>query len=229
MALDGKKESVMKKVFVALAMVLVCFQCVSFAGSPAEDEKILSEERALSAKPQTIHGADDVLSIIRESSSGDKEQRQSPRSWYSTDTTVMNPLLGTTWIMNYRLTSIWSDILIFGTKATTTSDGYAYLSCSIQSSSDTCGVLYTDLPQGGQGFAVVRSGTTLTYFYFFKVEGNVATGTCSFKTLSTGTYSSDYPLTGIKWGGLPGDINGDGKMGLEEVIRLLQVVSGLRP
>jgi len=157
----------MKKVFITVAMVLVCFQCLSFAGSPVEDEKILSEERALSVKPQTVFNADDVLNIIKESPLSNKEKHQFTReSWYSTDLTVMNPLLGTKWIMNYKISSIWSDVLIFGSQATTSTSGYAYLSCSTQSGSQG-GVFYTDLPQGGQGFSIVILGTTLNEFYFF--------------------------------------------------------------
>jgi hypothetical protein len=229
----------MKKASVFLAMFVMVTVCVGFENkafsqnlSDTEAETAYLREKTLSqdktVKSPSNLSMEDFQNILSGISSGDKGERNSARAWFSSDPNDLKPLIGAKLVMATKIGSIiYTDVLNFATEITTTPDGIVCLSVSDRN--DEGGfVYYSDLIQSGRGFSGLIIGTSLYEFYIFKMNGNVANGVYRFESISTGSSSSQYPLTGIKWGGVIGDIDGDNKIGLAEVIYDLQILSGIR-
>jgi hypothetical protein len=231
----------MKKASVFLAMFVMVTVCVGSENrafsqnlSDAEAETAYLREKTLSrdktVKSPSNLSKEDFQNILNGISSGDKGERNSARVWFSSDPDDLKPLIGAKLVMAYKIGStVFADVLTFGSDSeiTTTTEGSVCLSVSDQN--NTMGVaFYTDSPQGGRGFSAVLMGTSLRNMYYFKINGNVANGIYLFQSVSSGTFSIPYSLTGIKWGGVIGDINGDNKIGLAEVVYDLQILSGIR-
>lgn len=168
-----------------------------------DDEKIYLKKRALSsekANPASTLKTEDFLNITNEAFLKNEGSQRSKRTrWYSTDSGDLASLIGTAWVVAYKISSVYSDVLTFGTQVTKLSDGTVALKVSNQFG-DEGAVFYCDLVQGGRGFAVVISGTSYTDLYEFTNNDNIPQGIYYYKDNSTGNYSDAYSLTGMKWG-----------------------------
>jgi len=229
----------MKKASVFWAMFVMVTVCVgsenrafsqNLSDSEAETaylrEKTLSRDKTV--KSPSNPNMEDFHNILNGISSGDKGERNFTRQWYSTDPNDLKPLIGAKLVMAYKIGStLYSDALNLDSEITTADDGTVRLFLSNQYSM-TGAVFYTDLIQGGRGFLVALTGNPFMYYFCFKINGNVVNGIHFFENPSTGTASSQYPLKGIKWSGVIGDIDGDNKIGLAEVVYDLQILSGVR-
>jgi len=137
----------------------------------AEAEKICLQKRASAsetANPSELD-ADDFLNIVNEAFSKDGDSQRSKRTSFSTNPDDLKPLMGTTWIIAYKIgDSFFTDALTFGTQVDKSSDGTVGLIASNQYNK-TGGVIYGDILQslglGGKGFSVVFKGTSYTDLY----------------------------------------------------------------
>lgn len=174
----------------------------------AEAEKISLQKQA-SLPSETINppkfNADNFINILNETfSKGEGSQRSKRSAWYSTDSKDLSPLIGTTWIIGYKIgSSFFSDALTFGTQVVKTSSGYVALIVS-DKNGESGSVFYSDLLQGGRGFSTVIDRTSIISFYSFKINDNMADGVYNFKDVATGDYTDMYSLIGVKWGSYSG-------------------------
>lgn len=196
---------------IVIGSLLFISQGYSQNLNDAEAEKISLKKQA-SLPSETVNpsnfNADNFINILNETfSKGEGSQRSKRSAWYSTDSKDLSPLIGTTWIIGYKIgSSFFSDALTFGTQVVKTSSGYVALSVS-NKNGETGSVFYSDLVQGGRGFATVIDRTSIISFYSFKINDNMADGVYDFKDVATGDYTDMYSLIGVKWGSDSGTAN----------------------
>lgn len=177
-----------------------------------ESEEIMQQERTLSHQSSTNRDIsrfpfyyEDLLNNIEEQfEREDRDLRGSRDTWFSNNPDDLIPLLGTVWEFTFTIDgTTYTDPIDFGTDINTLNDGSVALDCWNQFG-DWGGVFFCDLPSyagGGHGyFALIDWGTYID-MYQFKISGNSATGSFVFKDNSTGEFSDDYPMTGIKKNG----------------------------
>jgi len=201
-------------------LVLVIVFCVAMVSAAYAAEVLMTDDQAVIAKksiltenqkPLTAFDFDSCIENIEQSA-----KRSKRAAWFSSDSNDLSPIKGTTWIFTYQIgTSVYADVVTFGTQTATLSGGTVGLGAT--SSSIQGSVFYTDMLQGGRGFAAVIDSGSYTSYYYFAINNNVPQGVYILKNDSTGTATKQYPLTGIKFGS---DIGSNNAVSIGDTLNL---------
>lgn len=166
-------------------------------------------------------------------------------TWFSKNPNDLEPLLGSKLDIYYYLDGMVEKVLIFTTDWDTHDDGTVFAGCKDQY--DTVGlVYYTDFPFGGHAYWVALQGQTphpafgkiVDIWFDFKIchsrdECDLILGIVTFLDADTDETihwvelsPQSRCLDGCKNAYCNGDVDGDGKIGLQEAIKALKVTSG---
>ena len=201
-------------------LVLVIVFCVAMGSVAYAAEVLMTDDQAAIAKksiltenqkPLTAFDFDSCIENIEQSA-----KRSKRTTWFSADPNDLSPLKGTTWIFTYQIgTSVYADVVTFGSQVTTLSSGHVALTAV--ESGTTGGVFYSDLFQGGRGFAVVVDSGYYTSYYNFTISNNIPQGVYALQTDSTGIMTKLYPMSGMKFGS---DIGSNNAVSVENTLSL---------